>query len=107
MVQYGQTNPLYQALAIRLSTQDTINQDAPETMPNIECRTSTSETFWTILQNRAAKKGYQESTIMKDSDTIMQQEGWTKDTYCYMSASQMREYGANNLLLPPLVEPLQ
>jgi hypothetical protein len=37
----------------------------------------------------------------------MQQEGWTKDTDCDMSASQLSEYGANNLLLLPLVEPLQ
>jgi hypothetical protein len=44
---------------------------------------------------------------MKDSNTIMQKEGWTKDTNCDMSASQLREYGAKNLLLPLLVEPLQ
>jgi hypothetical protein len=37
----------------------------------------------------------------------MQQEGCTKDTECDMSASQLKEYGANNLLLPPLLEPLQ
>jgi hypothetical protein len=44
---------------------------------------------------------------MKVSDTTMQQEGRTKDTDCHMSASQFSEYGANNLLLTPLVEPLQ
>jgi hypothetical protein len=44
---------------------------------------------------------------MKDSDTVMQQKGWTKDKDCDMSASQLIEYGANNLFLSPLVEPLQ
>jgi hypothetical protein len=44
---------------------------------------------------------------MQDSNTIMHQEGWTKENDCDTSASQLREYGANNLLLPPLEEPLQ
>jgi hypothetical protein len=44
---------------------------------------------------------------MQDSDTIMQQEGWTKDKDCDTAASQLSEYGANNILLPPLAEPLQ
>jgi hypothetical protein len=48
-----------------------------------------------------------ESNTMQDSNTIMQQEGWTKENDCYTSASQLSEYGANNLLLPPLAEPLQ
>jgi hypothetical protein len=37
----------------------------------------------------------------------MQQAGWTKDTDCDMPASQLSEYRANNLLLPPLEEPIQ
>jgi LysM repeat protein len=50
---------------------------------------------------------YHEINTMKDSNTIMQKEVWTKDNYCDTSASQLSEYGANNLLLPPLTEPLQ
>jgi hypothetical protein len=107
LVKFGQTNPPSQALAISLSTQDTRNQDAPEAMPKIEGKTSMAEPLWTILQNKADKIGYHESTIMKYSNTIMQQEGWKKDTDFDMSASKLSEYGANNLLLPHLVEPLQ
>jgi hypothetical protein len=55
-----------------------------------------AEPLWTILQNKARKYSY----------TIMQQEGWTKDTDCDMSASQLSEYWAKNLLLAPLVEPI-
>jgi hypothetical protein len=107
MVQFGQTSPPSQALAISLFIQDARNQDAPEAMPKIYGRTSTYEPLWTMLQNKAAKIGDHESTTMKDSYTIMQQEGWKKYTDCDMSASQLSEYGAKNLLLPPLVEPLQ
>jgi hypothetical protein len=107
MVQFGQTSPPSHALATILSTQDTITQDAPEAMLKIEGRTNKSETLWNILQTKAAKLEDPESTIMNDSDTTMQKEGCTKDTDCDMSASKLSEYGANNLLLPPLVEPLQ
>jgi hypothetical protein len=37
----------------------------------------------------------------------MQHEVWAKDMDCDMSASQLSEYRANNLILPPLVETLQ
>jgi hypothetical protein len=66
-----------------------------------------AEPLWTILQNKAAKVVDQESNTIQDSTTIMPQEGWTKDNDCDTSASQLSEYGANNLLLPPLAEPLQ
>jgi hypothetical protein len=76
-------------------------------MPKIDDRTSTAEPLWTILQNKAAKIGDHESTTRKYIDTIMQKEDWTKDMDCDMSASQLSDYGANNLLLPILVEPLR
>jgi hypothetical protein len=76
-------------------------------MPKIDERTSTAEPLWTIVQNKASKIGDRESTTSKDSDTIMQHEGWTKDMEYDMSASQLSEYGSKNILLPPLVEPLQ
>jgi hypothetical protein len=44
---------------------------------------------------------------MQDSNTIMQQEGWKKDNECDTSAPQLSEYGANNILLTPMAEPLQ
>jgi hypothetical protein len=108
MVQFGQMSPP-QSLAISLFAQDTRYQDAPEAMPEIEGRTMTAESFWTMSQNKAAKTGDHKSTIMKDSDAIIHQEGWAKDTDtdCDMSDSQLNKYGANNILLPPLVEPLQ
>jgi hypothetical protein len=59
------------------------------------------EPLWTILQNKAEK------VVDHESNTIMQQEGCTTDNDCETSASQSSEYGANNLLLSPLVEPLQ
>jgi hypothetical protein len=101
MVQFGKTSPPSRALSISIFTQDARNQDAPEAMPKIEGRTSMAEPLWTILQNKAAKIRDHESTKMEYSDTIMQQ------TDCDMSASKLSKYGANNLLLPPLVEPLQ
>jgi hypothetical protein len=76
-------------------------------MLKIEGRTSTSEPLWNILQTKAANIGEQESTIMNKSDTNMQQEGWAKENDCEMSESQLSEYGDNNILLPPLVEPIQ
>jgi hypothetical protein len=76
-------------------------------MPNIDGRTSTAEPLWTILQNKAANVVDHESTTRKDRNMIMQQEGCTKDTECDMSDSQLSEYGDHNLLLPPLVDPLQ
>jgi hypothetical protein len=107
MVQFGLTSPTSQALVISIFTQDSRNQDAPEAMPKIDGRTSTDEPIWTILQNKVANIGDHESITRKDSNTIMKQEGWTKDTECDMSASQLSEYGANNLLLSRLAEPLQ
>jgi hypothetical protein len=107
MVQFGQTSPPPQSLAISLFNQDDRNQDALEAMTKIDGRTSMAEPLWTILQNKAAKIRDHESNTMKDSDMIMQQEGWTKDTDCELSASQLSEYRANNLLLPPLVDSLQ
>jgi hypothetical protein len=65
-----------------------------------------AEPLWTILQNKAAKAVDHESNTMQDSNTIMHQEGWTKDNDCDTSASQLREYRATNLLLPPLADPL-
>jgi hypothetical protein len=88
-------------------TKDARNQDAPEAMPKSEGRTSMAEPLWTILQNKAAKVVHHESNTMQDSNTIMQQEVWTKDNDCDTAALQLSEYGANNLLLPPLLEPLQ
>jgi hypothetical protein len=76
-------------------------------MPKSEGRTSMAEPLWTILQNKAAKVVDRESNTMQDSYTIMQQEDWTKDNDRDTSASQLNEYGTNNLLLPPLAEPLQ
>jgi hypothetical protein len=66
-----------------------------------------AEPLWTILQNKAAKVLDHESTTMQDSDTIMHQAGWKKDTDCDMLASQLSKYGAYNILLPPLLESLQ
>jgi hypothetical protein len=82
--------PPSQALSIILFTQDVRNQDALEAMPKIDGRTMTAEPLWTMLQNMAASIGDREITTRKDSDTTIQQEGWTKDTDCYMSDSQMR-----------------
>jgi hypothetical protein len=93
MVKFGQMASPPQTLAISLFTQDSRNQDAPEAMPTIEGRTSTSEPLWTILPNKASKIRDHESTTMKDIDTIMQQEGWTKDTDCDISASNLSELG--------------
>jgi hypothetical protein len=107
MVKYVQTSPPSQALATSPSTQDARNQDAPEATPKSEGRTSMAEPMWTILQNNAAKVGDREINTMQDSNTIIQQEGWTKDNDFDTSASQLSEYGAKNLLLPPLAEPLQ
>jgi hypothetical protein len=59
--------------------------------------------LWTILQNKAAKVVDHESNTIQDSNTIMKQEFWKKDNDCDTSASQLSEYGANNLLFPPLV----
>jgi hypothetical protein len=102
MVQFGQTCPPSHALATIISTQDTKTQDVPEAVLKIEGRTSTSEPLWNVLYNKATKIGDQESTIMNNNDNTIHQEGWTKDTNCDMSASQLSEYGANNILLPPL-----
>jgi hypothetical protein len=106
MVKFGQTNPPTQALATNPFTQDAKTQDALEAMPKREGMTSMAEPLLTILQNKAAKVGDHESNTMQDSDTIMQQEGWKKDNDCDTLASQLSEYGANNLLLT-LAEPLQ
>jgi hypothetical protein len=83
------------------------SQDTPEAMPKSEVRTSMAEPLWTILQNKAEKVVDHESNTMQDSNMIMQQEGWTKDNDCDNSSSQLSQYGDNNLLLPPLAEPLQ
>jgi hypothetical protein len=96
-----------QALSTSLFTQDSRNQDAREAMPKIEGMTIMAEPLWTILQNKAAKVVHHESSTLQDSNTIMHQEGWTKDNDFDTSASQLSEYWANNLLLPPLAEPLQ
>jgi hypothetical protein len=76
-------------------------------MPKSEGMTSMAEPLWTILQKKATKVGDHESKTMQDSDTIMHQEGWTKGNDCDTSASQLSEYGANNLLFPPMAELLQ
>jgi hypothetical protein len=54
MVEYGQTSHPSRALATSHFTQDARNQDAPETMPKSEGRTSMAEPLWTILQNKVA-----------------------------------------------------
>jgi hypothetical protein len=107
MVKSGQTSPPSQALATSPFTQDARNQDEPEAMSKSEGRTSMAEPLWTILQNKAVKVGDHESNTMQDISTIMQQEGWTKYNDCDTSASQLSKYGASNLLLPPLEDPLQ
>jgi hypothetical protein len=98
MVEYGHTSPPYQALATSPFTQDARNQDTPEDMPKSEGRTSMAKPLWNILQNKAAKVVDHGSTTMQDSNRIMQKEGWTKENDCDTSASQLREYGANNIL---------
>jgi hypothetical protein len=107
MVESGKTSPPPQTLATSPFTQDARNEDAPEAMPKSEGRTSMAEPLWTILQNKAAKVVDHESNTMQDSKMIMQQEGWKKDNDCDTSASQLSEYGANNILSPPLEEPIQ
>jgi hypothetical protein len=82
MVEYGQTNPPSQALSTSPFTQDARNKDVPETMPKSEGRTSMTELMWTILQNKTAKVVDHESNKIQDSNTIMQQEVWTKDNDC-------------------------
>jgi hypothetical protein len=72
MVKFGQTSPPSQDLATSPFTQDARNQDAPEAMPKIEGRTSMAEPLWIILQNKATKVEYHESTTIQDNDTIMQ-----------------------------------
>jgi hypothetical protein len=107
MVESGQTSHPSNALATSPFTQDAINQDAPEAMPKSEGRASMDEPLWTILQNKEANVVYHDSNTMQDSNTIMKQDGWTKDNDCETSSSQLDEYGANNLLFPPLTETLQ
>jgi hypothetical protein len=96
-----------QALATSPFTQGAINQDAPEPMTKSEGRTSMAEPLWTLLQKKATKVVDHEINTMQDSNTIMQQQGWTKGNDIDTSASQLSEYGATNLLLSPLAEPLQ
>jgi hypothetical protein len=107
MVQFGQTSHPSQYLAIILFAQDARNQDAPEAVPKIDGRTMTDEPVCTMSQNKAVEIGDRESIIRKDSDATMHQEVCAKDTDCDISASKLSEYGVNNLLLPPLVDPLQ
>jgi hypothetical protein len=107
MVEYGQTSHPSQALATSPCTPYSRNQDAPEAMTKSEGRSIIAEPLWTILQNKAAKVVDRKSKTMQDSNTIMQQEGWTKDNDCDTSSSQLIKYGANNLLFPPLEDPLQ
>jgi hypothetical protein len=107
MVESGQTSHPSHATSTSPFNQDARNQDTLEAMPKSEGRISMAEPLSTILQNKAAKVVDHESNTMQDSNTIMQQQGWTKDNDCDTSASQLSEYGANNLLFPPLVEPLQ
>jgi hypothetical protein len=106
IVQFGQMSHLSQSLAVSIFAQDAGDQDAPEAMPQIDGRTMTAEPFWTVSQNKVAKIGDHERTIMKDRNAIMQQEVWANDIECDMAATQLSEYGANNPLLPPLAGPL-
>jgi hypothetical protein len=89
MVKYGQTSPPSKTLATIPFTQDARNQDALEAMPQSEGRTSMAEPLWTILQNKVAKVVDHESNTMQDSNTSMQQEGWTNDNDYDTSASQL------------------
>jgi hypothetical protein len=107
MAEYGEESSPSQALATSTFTEDAINQDATEAMPKSEGRTSMDEPLWTILQNKAAKVVDHEINKMQDSNTIINKEGWTKNNHCDTLASKLSEYGANNILLPPLTEPLQ
>jgi hypothetical protein len=107
MVKFGQTSPPSQSLATNPFSKDAITQDAPKAMPKSKGRTSMAEPLWTTLQNKVAKVGDHESNTMQDSNTFMQQEGWTHENVCDTSDSQLNEYRANNLLLPPMAEPLQ
>jgi hypothetical protein len=108
MGKFGQTSPPTQAQALATSPfpQDARNQDAPEDMPKSEGMTSMAEPLWSILQNKADKVGDHESNTMKDSDMIMQRGGCRKDMDCDMPASKLSEYGANNIVLSPLEQPL-
>jgi hypothetical protein len=107
MVKFGQTSPPYRYTALSIFAEDARNQDVPEAMPKIEGMTSMDEPLWIILQNKVAKIEDHECTTMQDNYTIMQQAVCKKDMDCDMLASQLREYEASNLLLPPLAEPLQ
>jgi hypothetical protein len=107
MVESGQTSPPSRDLATIPFTQDSRNQVAPEAMPKSEGRTSMVEPLWTILQNKVANVIDPESSTMQDSNTIIQQEGWTNENDCDTPDSQLSEYGATHILLPALTDPLQ
>jgi hypothetical protein len=107
MVPFGQMSPPSQSLAISIFSQDARKQDASDALPKTDGRTMTAEPLWTVSQNKAAKIGDHEGTIRKVIDAIMQQEVWANDTECDIAATQLIEYGANNILLSPLIEPLQ
>jgi hypothetical protein len=76
-------------------------------MPKIDGRTMTAEPFWTMSENKAANIGGHERNIMEDIHAIIHQEVRATDTDSTISAAQLSMYGANNILFPPLAEPLQ
>jgi hypothetical protein len=63
--------------------------------------------LWTLFQNKVDKKVGHGKIIREDSDAIMHQEVSENDKDSIMPVGQISDYGANNLLLPPLTEPLQ
>jgi hypothetical protein len=64
----------------------------------------TAESFWTMSRNKATKIGGHEKIRREDIYAIIQQEFRLNDMESTMSAAQLSEYGANNLLLPPLAD---
>jgi hypothetical protein len=106
LVKFGKQSNSPQSQVLILSVQDARNQDAPEAMPKIDGRNMMDVPLWILFQNKVDQTVGHEQIVREDSDAIMQQEVRTNDKDSTMPAAQIREYGANNLLLPPLVEPL-
>jgi hypothetical protein len=63
--------------------------------------------LWTLLQNKTVKTVGREQIIREDSDAIMQHEVRANHKDITILVAQISEYGVNNILLPPLAEPLQ
>jgi hypothetical protein len=76
-------------------------------MPKIDGRTMMAEPLWTMLPNKVAKIGGHERIIREDIEAIIQQEVRANNRDRNILDTQLSEYGASNILLPPLVEPPQ